>query len=158
MGRKAGRSGSLSLAFRPFFFAGSYGCAPPSITILFACPHFRSLAYNLIEMTLEETLIAVWQQVLRDRVAVLELGGEKYPVKRTPSSRLRQVDFQFAAQGLRGLQQNPKTKSRWAALARAGKRVMQFLDGGRYVGVVVDGKLTLYGKPRKSSVKVASKR
>jgi hypothetical protein len=109
-------------------------------------------------MTLEETLLAVWQQVLRDRAAILDLGGEKYPVKRTPSSRLRQVDFQFAGQGLRGLQQNPKTKSRWAALARAGKRVMQFLDGGRYVGVVVDGKLTLYGKPRKSSAKIASKR
>lgn len=109
-------------------------------------------------MTLEETLIAVWQQALRDRAAAVDLGGEKYPVKRTPTSRLRQVDFQFAGQALRGLEQNPKTKSRWAQLARAGKRVMQFLDGGRYIGVVVDGKVTLYGKPPKASGKVVSKR
>jgi hypothetical protein len=41
---------------------------------------------------------------------------------------------------LRGLEQNPETKSRWAAMARAGKKVMQFLEGGRYLAVVVDGR------------------
>jgi hypothetical protein len=47
---------------------------------------------------------------------------------------------------IRGLEQNPDTKSRWAQLARAGKKVMQFLSEGRYVAVVVDGKVTLYGR------------
>jgi hypothetical protein len=44
------------------------------------------------------------------------------------------------------LEQNPDTKSRWAAMARAGKKVMQFLDGGRYVSVVCDGKVHRYQK------------
>jgi hypothetical protein len=46
---------------------------------------------------------------------------------------------------IRGLEQNPDTKSRWAQLARARKKMMQFLSGGRYVAVVVDGKVTFYG-------------
>jgi hypothetical protein len=45
---------------------------------------------------------------------------------------------------LRGLEQNPDTKSKWAALARDGKKVMQFLDCGRYVAVVVDGRMKRY--------------
>ena len=49
---------------------------------------------------------------------------------------------------LRSLEQNPNTDSRWAQLARKGHKVMQFLDAGRYVGVVVDGKVTVYGRGR----------
>jgi len=55
-------------------------------------------------------------------------------------------DTRDATIALRGLEQNPNTDSRWAQLARKGHKVMQFLDAGRYVGVVVDGKVTLYGK------------
>ena len=44
-----------------------------------------------------------------------------------------------------GVEQNPKTKSRWAAMARAGKKVMQFIQDGRYVAVVANGKVILYG-------------
>jgi len=55
------------------------------------------------------------------------------------------VDFTFNGSEIRGLEQNPDTKSRWAQLARAGKKVMQFLSEGRYVVNVVDGKVTLYG-------------
>ena len=47
-----------------------------------------------------------------------------------------------------GIEQNPKTKSRWARLARSGKKVMQFIQDGRYVAVVADGKVTLYRKKR----------
>jgi hypothetical protein len=56
------------------------------------------------------------------------------------------VDFIFEGNEIRGLEQNPETKSRWAQLARSGKTVMQFLSDGRYVANVVDGKVTLYGK------------
>jgi hypothetical protein len=59
---------------------------------------------------------------------------------------LREVDFVFDGKTIRGLEQNPDTKSRWAQMARAGKKVMQFLSEGRYVANVVDGKVTLYGK------------
>jgi hypothetical protein len=47
---------------------------------------------------------------------------------------------------MRGLEQNPDTKSRWAQMARSGKKVMQFLSEGRYVANVVHGKLTVYGR------------
>jgi len=29
-------------------------------------------------------------------------------------------------------------------MARSGKKVMQFLEGGRYIAVVVDGKVRIY--------------
>jgi hypothetical protein len=76
----------------------------------------------------------------------VELDGQKFRVQETPRKRLREVDFEFDGQELRGLEQNPKTESRWAQLARKGHRVMQFLEAGRYVGVVVDGKVTIYGR------------
>jgi hypothetical protein len=59
---------------------------------------------------------------------------------------LREVDFRFEGKTLRGLEQNPKTTSRWARLAQEGKKVMQFLDAGRYIAVVVDGKVQFYGR------------
>jgi hypothetical protein len=54
------------------------------------------------------------------------------------------VDFAFEGKDIRGLEQNPETKSRWAQMARSGKKVMQFLSEGRYIANVVDGKVTLY--------------
>lgn len=58
---------------------------------------------------------------------------------------MRQVDFVFDGNEIRGLEQNPQTKSRWAQLARSGRKVMQFLSEGRYVANVVDGNVTVYG-------------
>jgi NADPH-dependent ferric siderophore reductase len=98
-------------------------------------------------LTLEEAMASVWRQALVDKAKSVELAGRAYPVRATAKRGLRQVDFVFEGEELRGLEQNPKTQSRWAQLARAGKKVMQFLQQGRYVGVVVDGKVTLYGKP-----------
>ena len=54
----------------------------------------------------------------------------------------------FDEHAIRGLEQNPDAKSRWAQMARAGKKVMQFLSEGRYVANVVDGKVTRYGRAR----------
>jgi hypothetical protein len=59
---------------------------------------------------------------------------------------LRQVEFVFEGKTIIGIQQNPNTKSRWAELARAGKKVMQFIVEGKYAANVADGKVTLYGK------------
>ena len=47
-------------------------------------------------------------------------------------------EFAFDGQMLRGLEQNPKIASRWARLAREGKKVTQFLSGGRYIAVIID--------------------
>jgi hypothetical protein len=55
------------------------------------------------------------------------------------------VDFVFEDNEIRGLEQNPQTKSRWGQMARSGKKVMQFLSEGRYVANVVDGEVNPYG-------------
>ncbi len=94
----------------------------------------------------EQTLVEVWRQALVESAKVVVLGTERYPVRRTPKRGLRQVDFVFAGDEIRGLEQNPDTKSRWAQMARSGKKVMQFLSGGRYAANVVDGKVTRYGR------------
>jgi hypothetical protein len=93
----------------------------------------------------EQTLVEVWRQTLVENANIVELEKERYPVRRTPKRGLRQVDFVFDGNEIRGLEQNPETKSRWAQMARSGKKVMQFLSEGRYVANVVDGKMTLYG-------------
>ena len=95
-------------------------------------------------MTLDEALLAVWRQALAENANLVELEGRRYAVRRTQRRRLRQVDFEFAGEALRGIEQNPETKSRWAELARAGQKVMQFTSAGRYLGNVADGELTYY--------------
>ncbi len=94
----------------------------------------------------EQTLVEVWRQALVENAKVVELGKEHYPVRLTPKRGLRQVDFVFNGNEIRGLEQNPETKSRWAQMARSAKKVMQFLSEGRYVANVVDGKVNLYGR------------
>ena len=95
--------------------------------------------------SLEETLISVWQQVMIENARSVKLENRSFPVRLTSRSKLRELDFQFEGHELRGLEQNPKTASRWAQLARQGKKVMQFLQQRRYVAVVVDRKVQFYG-------------
>lgn len=95
---------------------------------------------------LEETLISVWRQALVENAGTVTLDSASYAVRRTSRSKLREVDFQFEGQTLRGLEQNPKTNSRWAQLAKEGKKVMQFLCDRRYIANVVDGKVQFYGR------------
>lgn len=109
-------------------------------------------------MKLEEALVAVWRQTLEDNANFVELGGRKFPVLRTQRRRLRQVDFEFDGESLRGIEQNPETKSRWAQMARAGKKVMQFTSSGRYLANVVEGKVTFYRKPAGTEAKPPSQR
>jgi hypothetical protein len=104
---------------------------------------------------LEEALAAVWRQALVENANLVELEGRRFPVLRTQRKRLRQVDFEFEGESLRGIEQNPETKSRWAQLARAGKKVMQFTSGGRYLANVVEGKVTIYRKAAGGDAKPA---
>jgi hypothetical protein len=111
-------------------------------------------AYNepgqaVMKSSFEQVLIDVWRQVLVENANVVELGGKSYRVLKTPKKELRQVDFVFDGREIRGLEQNPHTKSRWAQMAASGKKVMQFLSQGRYIGVVAAGKLILYGSAGK---------
>jgi hypothetical protein len=99
-----------------------------------------------VKSSFEETLVEVWRQALVENAGVVELGMQRYAVQRTPMRGLRQVDFVFDGNEIVGLKQNPQTKSRWAQMARSGKKVMQFLSRGHYVANVVDGKVTLYAR------------
>jgi hypothetical protein len=100
---------------------------------------------NFRSSEFDEALLSVWRQALVDSAKTVRLGDESYPVRRTAKHKLGQVDFEFAGAPIRGLEQNPQTKSRWAQLARKGSKVMQFLSAGRYVAVVYDGKVIHYG-------------
>jgi hypothetical protein len=94
------------------------------------------------------SVLSVWRQSLIDSAKRVSLGDDSYPVRRTAKHRLAQIDFEFEGVPVRGLEQNPQTKSRWAQMARKGSKVMQFLSAGRYVAVVHDGEITHYGGKR----------
>jgi hypothetical protein len=63
-------------------------------------------------LSLESLLISVWQQSLIDKKKTVDLDGETYPIRQTSKSKLKQIDFRFEDRDLRGLEQNPSTKSR----------------------------------------------
>ncbi len=56
--------------------------------------------------SLEQLLIDVWREFLIDDAKEVELGKERYPVRQTPKRGLRQVDFVFDGNKIRGLGQN----------------------------------------------------
>jgi hypothetical protein len=103
---------------------------------------------SLRSAALDAVLISVWRQALIERVETVTLDSAKFSVRRTAKHKLAQVDFEFGGELLRGLEQNPQTASRWAQMARKSVKVMQFLSAGRYVAVVVDGKITHYDGAR----------
>ena len=95
-------------------------------------------------MTLGETLISVWEQVLGEGRDNIALAGETYLVTSSKSKGLRMTEFSVGLYRIVGIEQNPKTGSRWAELARQGNRIMQFRCKGRYVANVCEGKLLRY--------------
>jgi hypothetical protein len=95
-------------------------------------------------MTLGETLISIWQQLLADGKEEIDVGLESYPLTVFRAKNLRSVEFSYGDLRIIGIEQNPATSSRWAALAREGNRIMQFRCKGRYVGNVCEGKLLRY--------------
>ena len=94
----------------------------------------------------EQTLVDVWREVLVEDAKVVELGTDRYPVRLTPRRHLREVDFVFDGRTIRGLEQNPETKSLGAQMARSGLKVIQSLSAGRYLANVADGKVALCGR------------
>jgi len=101
-----------------------------------------------MSLSLEDALLSAYQQALVENRKTVVLGEKSFPVRVTAKRKLKQVDFQYEGKELRVLEENPETKSRWAAMARSGKKVMQFLEGGRYIAVVADRKVHFY--PRKN--------
>ena len=95
-------------------------------------------------MTLGDALISAWQQALSEVRDNIELDGRTYRVTVLRSKGLRMVEFEYGPHAIVGIEQNPKTASRWAELARQGNRIMQFRCSGRYVANVCEGKLLCY--------------
>ena len=95
-------------------------------------------------MTCEETLISAWKQVLVEGKDEVTLGADTFRVSFLRSKKLKAVDFRCGDFEIAGIQQNPNTASRWAELARQGKRIMQFRCAGRYIANVCEGKLNRY--------------
>ncbi len=76
------------------------------------------------EEQLEEVFLAVWRQVLLEEKKVVAVADDTFSVLITPKQKLKHINFQLDDRNLRGLEQNPDTKSRWAAMARGGQKVM----------------------------------
>jgi hypothetical protein len=93
----------------------------------------------------EETMKAVAEQLMTaDMVTV---GGQSVRVRKTSRHRLKTAHFTMGGREYEAIEQNPEKPSRWGKLAAEGHRVVQFRDveSNKYVGVVVDGKVTKYG-------------
>jgi hypothetical protein len=118
----------------------------PEVGIIKASQTNSSMSKEANEPALDEALLSVWHQALVERKKRVRLGDDSYPVQHTKKSRLAQVDFEFARQRIRALEQNPATSSRWAELARKGAKVMQFLTNGRYFAAISDAKITHFTK------------
>ncbi len=111
------------------------------------------LIRRVMDQPLEPALLSVYRQSLVENLKIVHVAEESFTVRTTAKQKLKQIDFVFQGRELRGLEQHPHTKSRWAAMARKGSKVMQFLDRGQYVAVVADGKLHLY--PPRASVPIS---
>jgi hypothetical protein len=91
-------------------------------------------------------LKSVAEQLMSGTTVVLE--GRTWPIARTGSRRFRTARFVMGGREYQAIEQNPEKPSRWGQLAREGHRVVQFRDlaSGKYVAVVVDEKVTEYGR------------
>ena len=91
-------------------------------------------------------LISVAEQMMSGGEVIVE--GRKSRVTRTGARWFRTVRFVTGGKEYQAIEQNPEKPSRWGNLAREGHRVVQFrdLETQKYVAVVVDGNVTLYGR------------
>jgi len=95
-------------------------------------------------MTLADTLISIWQQVMEEEAAEVKLESGSYRVKKTRSTHVKTLNFEYGEYLFTALEQNPEKKSRWAKMAKRGHKIMQFNYLGHFFGNVVDGKLTKF--------------
>lgn len=96
---------------------------------------------------LDHTLLSdVAEQMMNG--AVVSIAGRDYRVTRTGSRRFRTVRFVMGTAEYQAIEQNAEKPSRWGQLAREGHRVVQVREllSGKYVAVVVDGKVTEYSR------------
>ena len=90
-------------------------------------------------------LASIAQQMIRSNT--VDVNGKSVPVSRTSKNRLKTLAFTMDGWEYQAIEQNAEKPSRWGQLARDGHQVVQFKDSGtnRFVAVVVDGEVTVYG-------------
>lgn len=110
-------------------------CAPKiRMTILYG----REMDHDVLKSVAEQMMTS----------GQVSVDGKSFRVSRTGTRRFRTVRFLMGGVEYQAIEQNPEKPSRWGQMARAGHRVVQFRDllSGKYVAVVVDQKLTEYGR------------
>lgn len=93
---------------------------------------------------LSRILVSIWEQMVEQGAAQVEVAGQRLRVQRTRAQQLRFVEFVHEGRAIEGIEQNPNTASRWAKLAQEGHRIVQFRCGRQYIGNVCDGTLLRY--------------
>jgi len=98
-----------------------------------------------------ELLKSIATQLMTSTFVIV--GGKSVPVRRTSSQRLTTAAFSVDGHRYQAIEQNPEKPSRWGQLARSGHQVVQFKDAehNKFVAVVVDDEVTLYGANRQRS-------
>ena len=94
----------------------------------------------------EETMKIVAEQLMT--ADVVRVAGQMVRVTKTSRHHLKTARFTVDGRDYEAIEQNPEKPSRWGKLAADGHRVVQFRDveSNKYVGVTVDGKVTIYGR------------
>jgi hypothetical protein len=100
---------------------------------------------------LHRLLRSVAAQVMNGpEVVIREADGQeqKIGVTRVSGGRWRTVRVRINGREIQAIEQNRTKPSRWGKLARQGHQVVQFQDvvTRKYLAVVVDGEVTLYGR------------
>jgi hypothetical protein len=72
----------------------------------------------------EKILGSIAAQVMNGDSVLFE--GEKIPVRRVGSGRLRMVQFILNGRAMEAIEQNKNKPSRWGKMAKAGRQVVQF--------------------------------
>jgi hypothetical protein len=95
---------------------------------------------------LDHAVLTAVAEGMMGGAADVVVDGKSFRVARTGARGFRTVRFEMGGKGYQAIEQNPEKPSRWGQLAREGRRVVQFREvgSGKYVAVVVDGKVTEY--------------
>lgn len=94
-----------------------------------------------VESNLAEYAVKIANAIFSNNEAVT-LEGIEFPIQVFKSKSLKYVDLY----GFRFIEQNPKKTSRWAQMAKEGKKILWVFRGRSYYARVVDGEFTLLKK------------
>ncbi|NVM52192.1 MAG: toll/interleukin-1 receptor domain-containing protein [Candidatus Helarchaeota archaeon] len=94
-----------------------------------------------IESNLGEYALKIAEAIFSNR-SDIKLEGNTYPIRKFKSKRLKYVDLY----GYRFIEQNPNKTSRWAKMAREGKKILWVFRGRTYYARIIDGEFTLLKK------------